>query len=103
MSAVSGIIKQKIVGELVEHVITIALINNGITINNNTYNGSLVTNQVFSVASTTWTVNHNRGVQPVVSVLNEAGQEITADVEHQTVNSFIVTFTTPQKGSVSYI
>lgn len=41
-------------------------------------------------ASTQWTINHNLGYRPAVTVFNAGSQEITAEVAHPTVNQCIV-------------
>lgn len=53
-----------------------------------------------TVASTAWTVNHNLGFKPSVTVLTEGGKERLAEVSHVSVNQLIVNFLTASTGSV---
>ena len=53
-----------------------------------------------SSASDTWTVNHNLGYRPVVSVRSPGGVEVEATVTHVSVNQCVVTFAAPYTGSV---
>lgn len=43
------------------------------------------------VADTTWTVNHNLGRYPAVTVLDSANTEIECDVEHTSTNQVVLT------------
>lgn len=56
----------------------------------------------FTTPSALWYVIHNKGRKPIVMVLDEAGTQVSAGVEHTTDNEFYVRFSSPQKGSVSY-
>lgn len=58
---------------------------------------------VQSVASTTWTVNHNLGFWPVVTLMSEGGQQMWADILHTSVNQFVVTFNTATAGKAHYV
>lgn len=51
-------------------------------------------------SSATWTVNHNLGFRPVVSVRSPGGVEVEAEVTHTSVNQCVVTFAAPYTGSV---
>ena len=51
----------------------------------------------------TWTVVHNLGRIPVVSVLNAAGQEVLADVEHGSINATTITHGSPMAGSATFV
>lgn len=51
------------------------------------------------VASTTWTINHNLGVRRKVLVLNDAGFEVTATVQHTSLNQVVVTFKQARTGT----
>lgn len=53
-----------------------------------------------SSASTTWAVNHNLGFQPIVNVRDAGSVVVDADVVHTSANQLIVTFITPQTGTV---
>ena len=51
----------------------------------------------------TWTVNTSLGRKPYsVNVFDAAGNEIIADVALPSASQIVVTFATPQTGSVSY-
>ena len=53
-----------------------------------------------SVASTTWTVNHNLGVlTPDVTLSDSAGNEFLTDIEFITVNQLTVTTAAPSTGT----
>ena len=45
------------------------------------------------VASSTWTINHNLGKRPSVSVVTSGGDEVIGDVHYIDDNNLIVTFT----------
>ncbi|CAL4868208.1 hypothetical protein MMA231_02483 [Asticcacaulis sp. MM231] len=47
-----------------------------------------------------WTVNHNLGRKPHVSVRSVGGVEVLADVVHQSLNQLTVNFAAPYTGSV---
>lgn len=49
-------------------------------------------------ASDTWTVNHNLGFRPAVSILSVGGREMWAEVIHTSVNQFIAYFDAPTSG-----
>jgi hypothetical protein len=49
-------------------------------------------------ASDTWTVNHNLGFRPAVSLLSDGGKEMWAEVIHTGVNQFIAYFDAPTSG-----
>lgn len=53
---------------------------------------------VQSVANATWTVNHNLGWRPLVTILSVGGSEVDATVTHTSVNQFVVTFNQPFAG-----
>jgi hypothetical protein len=52
---------------------------------------------------TTWTVNHNKGLKPLVSVRNAGGYEVDATVVHLSDFQLQVLFDSPQAGSVRCI
>lgn len=51
-----------------------------------------------SVASDVWTVNHNLGFRPAVSLLSVGGREMWAEVIHTSVNQFVAYFDAPTTG-----
>ena len=51
-----------------------------------------------SAASDTWTVNHNLGFRPAVSLLNAGGREMWAEVIHTSINQFVAYFDSPVSG-----
>ncbi len=53
-----------------------------------------------SVASATWTVNHNKGVRPLVAVFSPGWVEIEASIVHTTLNQVVVSLNTAQTGFV---
>jgi len=53
-----------------------------------------------SVVSASWTVTHNLGKMPSVTVLDSAGSEMLADVQHLSVNQCVITFLTATIGTV---
>jgi hypothetical protein len=60
-----------------------------------------VKTQSFSSA-TQWQVLHNLGKIVTVKVYDEFGSEVIAEVQHTSLNEFLVKFGSPQVGSVSY-
>lgn len=55
-----------------------------------------------SVASATWTINHNLGFNPVAVVLDSAGTQCEGAISYPTVNQMVITFTGAFSG-VAYI
>lgn len=55
-----------------------------------------------SVASATWTVNHNMGKRPSVSIVDSSGDEVIAEVNHVSTNQLVITFSTAFSG-VAYL
>ena len=45
-----------------------------------------------------WTINHNLGLWPTVSILDPGGNEIEADVTHPSVNQLVIRFAIPIAG-----
>lgn len=45
-----------------------------------------------AVASTTWTINHNLGKYPSVTIVDTSGREWFGDVEYNSVNQCTATF-----------
>lgn len=53
--------------------------------------------------SPTWTINHNLGRRPLVSLLNLAGSEVIAEIEHTSDNQVVARFSTPSTGYANCI
>lgn len=51
-----------------------------------------------SSASSTWTINHNFGVKPLVAIINSGGNEVEAQLVHTSNNQVIAYFSTPVAG-----
>lgn len=51
-----------------------------------------------STEATTWTINHNLGRMPVVLLVDDNGDQLYAQVHYSSVNTVVVTFTSPTKG-----
>jgi hypothetical protein len=49
-------------------------------------------------AATTWTVNHNLGVKPIVAIYSTGSVEVEAQVTHTSTNQFTVSFSTALAG-----
>ena len=45
-----------------------------------------------------WTVNHNLGLRPSVSIVDSGGAEIEADVRHSSPNQLVIYFAIPMSG-----
>ena len=54
-------------------------------------------------AATTWTINHNLGFRPGVTVLSVGGMEVEAEVTHATVNQTLVNFVVATAGSARLV
>lgn len=54
----------------------------------------------FSVESSTWTVNHTLNRYVAVYVMDESGEEMTADVEQPDTSTVAVTHAVPSTGRV---
>jgi hypothetical protein len=52
-------------------------------------------------ASATWTINHNLGYRPAVSVLSVGGMLMLAEVQHTSVNQAVVYFDQPTSGQAA--
>lgn len=57
---------------------------------------------VQAVASDAWTINHNLGFRPAVTVFSPGGVEVEADVIHVSVNQTVIAFAAPQAGSARF-
>lgn len=51
-----------------------------------------------SVPNTIWTINHNLGMRPAVSILDTGGNEVEADVVHTNTNQLVIHFAIPIAG-----
>lgn len=60
-------------------------------------------NHTQSSASTTWTVNHNLGRLPIVSLRSVGGVEIEGDVVHISTNQVQITFNVSTAGTGRFI
>ena len=52
-----------------------------------------------ATADSTWTVNHNLGFRPAVTVLSPGGLEMLAEVLHTSLNQALVYFDAPKAGN----
>lgn len=52
-----------------------------------------------SVSSSTWTITHNLGFSPAVSVVDSGGNHVVGDVNYVSVNVLTVSFSAPFGGS----
>ena len=50
------------------------------------------------VAEAIWTVNHNLGMRPAVTILDSGGTEVEADVMHMSTNQLVIRFAIPLAG-----
>jgi hypothetical protein len=55
-----------------------------------------------SVASATWTINHNLGFNPVVVVLDSGGTQCEGAISYPTTNQMVIVFTGAFTG-IAYI
>lgn len=55
------------------------------------------------VPSALWTINHNLGFYPSVTVVDTNGDECEGDVEHPTLNQTTITFSAPFAGQARLI
>lgn len=49
-------------------------------------------------ASALWTINHNLGVRPAVTIVDAGGNEVEADVAHLSMNQLVIRFAVPIAG-----
>jgi hypothetical protein len=66
-----------------------------------TAGGSAFTH-VQSAPSTSWTINHGFGREPAITIVI-GSEEVSADVNHPTVNTAVINFGTPQTGKAVLI
>lgn len=50
-----------------------------------------------------WTVNHNLGYYPVVSVVDNLGEEIGVSIVHTSINQTVITSATPVMGVARFV
>ena len=60
--------------------------------------GALYFEYVQSTPSSNWTVTHNFGVHPQVSVLDSSGNLVIVGVSHTSVNALNIVFPAPFSG-----
>lgn len=60
--------------------------------------GGAVHTHTQSTAASVWTINHNLGVQPSITVLDTGGNALLAQVLHVSVNQAQIQFATPVAG-----
>ena len=51
-----------------------------------------------TTAASTWTVNHNLGFRPAVTILSVGGAQMLAEVIHASLNQVLVYFDEPMTG-----
>ena len=56
-------------------------------------------NHTQSVSSATWTITHNLGFRPAVSVVDSGGNHVIGDVNYVSVNALTISFSAPFGGS----
>ncbi len=54
--------------------------------------GTAAYRHVQSTASDTWTIHHNLGMRPNVTVMNTAGDEVEGDIAYPNANTVVLTF-----------
>lgn len=54
-------------------------------------------------AASVWTINHNLGFKPSLTLFDVGGAEMEADVLHLTLNTTQVTFNSPVAGSARLV
>jgi hypothetical protein len=54
-----------------------------------------------SIAASTWTITHNLGYKPLVSMADSAGNAMFASVLHVSNNQLTINFSIPQTGSAT--
>lgn len=53
-----------------------------------------------SVASDTWTINHNLGTEPNISAFSVGGREMIGEILHSSINTTLIYFDSPITGYV---
>lgn len=54
-------------------------------------------------AATSWTVNHNLGYNPVVSIFSTGGMEIIGEVLHTSINQTVLSFVEAIAGTARFV
>jgi hypothetical protein len=57
---------------------------------------------VQSSASNAWSVTHNLGYYPSVTVIDSGGSEVVGEVDYTNVNSLVIHFTSPFSGNAYF-
>lgn len=56
-----------------------------------------------SSPSSTWTINHNLGYNPSITLLSTGGVEIEAGIIHSNLNQVLVSFVIPMTGTANLV
>lgn len=65
--------------------------------------GDIAYTHTQSVASATWTINHNLGFKPIAVVLDSAGTNCEGSFSYPTVNQMVITFNSAFTGTAYII
>lgn len=98
----AGVLEQKVVGSLVQHVFTVGFAAASVVINNSG-GGSVDPVTQNYTNQTQVQVLHNRGYRPAVTITDSNGDEVTTDIDHVSINEFFVRFAAPSSGTINYI
>ena len=60
--------------------------------------GGVAYTHLQSLPNTVWTINHNLGMRPAVTILDTGGNEVEADVVHTSFNQLVIRFAVPIAG-----
>lgn len=60
-------------------------------------------NHTQSSASTTWTVNHNLGFNPSVSIFTVGGLEMEGQITHTSINQTVINFVSSVAGTARFV
>ena len=66
--------------------------------NGGSTSGGVAYTHLQSLANTAWTINHNLGMRPAVTILDTGGNEVEADVAHTSFNQLVIRFAVPIAG-----
>ena len=66
--------------------------------NGGSTSGGVAYTHLQSLANTVWTINHNLGMRPAVTILDTGGNEVEADVVHTSFNQLVIRFAIPVAG-----
>lgn len=89
----TGYNKATVVNQPVENTISIRGLKGG---------GDLGFVHTQSSAASTWSVSHNLAKKPSVTILDDSGYEIEADVQHTSDNSVTITFSEAITGTAHF-